>query len=80
MVMSIVAALTFWLPGAGQYPLYLPWGLDDIVVSSFTYFKSFVAVFPPLEIVLQAFLLYLGWKIAMMFLRLFIGNRTPNAL
>jgi len=70
----ILATLLFsWLPDANT----LPWGLDSILINGTQLFTSFREIFWPLDYVLQVSLIYFGFLIAMMFVRIFIGNRSP---
>lgn len=73
IVFSIVTLLFSFLPDGNT----LPFGIDNILITATQYFYAFVDVFPPMGIVLQAFLYYLGFKIAMLILKLFIGHRAP---
>jgi len=63
-----------WLPTA----TILPWGLDDLWITSIGYFKGFMLVFPPLTIVFDAFMIYLGFRLLLIVLKIFLGKRTPH--
>lgn len=73
LINIIITLLFFWLPPGDR----LPFGLDDIFIMASQYFRSFMEIFWPLQIVLEAFLIYLGFLIAMKIVRIFIGNRSP---
>lgn len=66
--------LTAFLPTAEV----LPFGIDPILVNSFQGFYAFMNVFPPLAIVLQAFLLYCGFRLALLLFKVILGARAPN--
>lgn len=72
-ITSLLAYLLQWLPSG----LELPWGLDGIMIMAVGYFNAFVQIFPPLGIVVQAFLIYIGFKLGIMILKLFLGSRAP---
>jgi len=55
----------------------LPWGVDSVLTDGMGYYRALMAIFPPLSTVLNAVLIYLGYKIAIIVLRLFLGSRTP---
>lgn len=48
----------------------LPFGMDGYLEQAVSTFKAFAEIFPPFEVVLQAFLFYLSFKIMMLTLRL----------
>jgi len=70
----IIAVLLFAFLPPGDI---LPWGLDPIFLNASMFFRTFMDIFWPLEIVLNTFLLYLGFLIAMRIMKLFIGHRAP---
>ncbi len=45
----------------------LPWGTDSFIVSGVSYFKLLTQYFPPFQTVFDAFLIYLGFKVLVMF-------------
>lgn len=78
IVFGILSALTFWLPGYGDYPLLLPWGIDELFVTMSSYFHGAIETLPYLEVVLKAFGYALLFEIALVILKLFIGHRAPG--
>lgn len=66
--------LVSWLPTADT----LPWGLDDIWTDAIAYFKGFTELFPPMEIVFQAFMIYLGFRLLLIVVKIFVGSRVPH--
>jgi len=75
---GVLGALLQFLPGYGEIPLLLPWGIDSILVYGVSLFKLVAIAIPPLSVVLNAFLYYVIFKIALLVLRLFIGHRAPE--
>ncbi len=73
-IISILGFLTAWLPSG----LTLPFGLDTIFQTTFSYLYAFIEIFPPMGIVLQAFIVYLGFRIGLMILKVFLGSRSPS--
>ncbi len=58
-----------FLPGNGDVPLLLPWGIDSIFNQGVTGYKILSTSFPPFAVVLDAFLIYLGFKIIIRLLK-----------
>lgn len=54
----------------------LPLGLDSIVSDGFSYVHYMTTILPPLQILIEAFLYYLTFKLIMIFLRIipFVGR------
>lgn len=65
----VITYLGQFLPGAGQVPLLLPWGLDTWVNQGVQGYKVLAISFPPFSVVLDAFLIYIGFKIAIRLLK-----------
>lgn len=78
IVFGILSALTFWMPGYGEYPLPLPWGTDSLFQTMSSYYHGAIETLPYLEVVLEAFGYALLFEIALVILRLFIGHRAPT--
>lgn len=79
IIYAVTQVITFFgqfLPGAGEVPLKLPWGIDDIVVSGVTGYRILASSFPPFQTVLTAFIIYLSFRIIMRLLKVipFVGN------
>jgi len=55
----------------------LPWGVDTVFSDGMGYYRYLMDIFPPLSTVLSAVLIYLGYKLAIIVLRFFLGSRTP---
>lgn len=77
IIVGILSVIGSFFPGYGEIPLLLPWGLDNILIVGFAYLNAFIDIFPPIGIVLEAFIIYLGFRLGMIFLKLFIGHRAP---
>jgi len=56
----------------------LPWGVDAFFSDGMGYYRYLAEFFPPFSTVLQAFLLYIAFKLAIIVLRFFLGSRTPT--
>lgn len=65
----IVTFLGQWLPGYGELPLKLPWGTDDWISQGITGYKILAQSFPPMGVVMKAFLIYIGFKIVIRLLK-----------
>lgn len=74
LIYLITVTLTSWLPSAAT----LPFGLDTIVLSMYQGLQTIITVFPPLSVVLTAFLIYAGFRLGLMFFRILIGHRAPD--
>ena len=69
MIGTIVTFLAQFFPGNGQVPLLLPWGIDSIMVQGVQGYKILATAFPPFTVVLNAFLIYIGFRIALQLLK-----------
>ena len=49
----------------------LPLGMDEALTTAVTYFKSFMEIFPPFQIIYTAFMFYMGFRITLLVLKLF---------
>jgi len=78
LIFGILSALTFWMPGYGDVPLLLPWGIDAIFVQMAGYFKGAIETLPYLQVVLTCFLIVIAFEIGMMFIKMFLGSRAPG--
>jgi len=74
IIIMIFNTLVSWLPSVSV----LPFGMDSLWISSVGYFKGFMLIFPPLEIVYQAFVFYLGFRLLLIVLKVFLGKRVPH--
>jgi len=54
----------------------LPWGIDSVLVSAVGGYKALAVFFPPLTVILTAFILYLSFRVILMVLKMipFIGR------
>ena len=75
-VTQVVSFFTAFLPGAGQVPLPLPWGLDSIMTQAVQAYKALAGAFPPFQTVLDAFIIYLGFRLVLKIIKVipFVGN------
>lgn len=56
---------TFRIPIITELPL----GMDSAVSSGFGYFKEFMTLYPPIAIIFNAFIWYMGFKLVLLILR-----------
>ena len=75
-VTNVIGFFTQYLPGAGQVPLLLPWGTDAILTQAVQAYKVLAGAFPPFQTILDAFTIYIGFRIIMRVLKVipFVGN------
>lgn len=77
LIMGLLGLLTSWLPGYGNVPLLLPWGTDSLISTIISYYRGAIETLPYLATGLNAFIILLGFELAMLILKLFLGSRTP---
>jgi len=56
----------------------LPWGVDSFFSNGMGYYRQLMVYLPPLSTVLDAFLIYIGFRLSIIILRFFLGSRTPT--
>jgi len=78
IIFGLLSALTFWLPGYGEFPLLLPWGIDGVLQKMVSYYRGAIETLPYLEVVLQCFMYAILFELALLVLKLFLGSRTPG--
>lgn len=79
LIFGILGAFGSIMPGYGEIPLPLPWGIDSLFVTASNYFHGAMETLPYLQVVWTCFLLALGFELAMLIMKLFLGSRTPHA-
>jgi len=77
LLFTLASTLLSFFPGWGIYPLPLPWGLDPVFSTMVSYYHGAIETLPYLAIGFEMFLYLLGFELAMLFLKLFLGSRTP---
>ena len=66
-------------PNAGQIPLQIPYGLDNILSTGITGYKILAQAYPPFNDVLNAFIILLIFKIVLRFIKMIpIIGRSIN--
>lgn len=65
-VVALFTALTAWLPTVDT----LPFGVEDYLAMGVGYFRALADFFPPLYTLLTVFVVYFGFKVTLMSLRL----------
>jgi len=78
LIFGILSAMASFLPGYGDIPLLLPWGIDEVFTNMSSYFHGAIETLPYLEIVLQCFLYALLFEIALFVIKLILGSRAPG--
>lgn len=56
----------------------LPYGIDPIAVQAMGYVRAMIVIFPPLGVILQAFLYYLGFRLILAIVKVILGGRAPH--
>jgi len=64
---SFLNTMLSWLPKITE----LPFGMDSIAVQAIGSFRAFAEIFPPLQTVLSAFVIYFLFRGTLLTLRLF---------
>jgi len=73
ILVSAVNVIFSWLPEVNE----LPWGIDSVLVDAVSQFKAVAVYIPPLTVVLGAFMTYVSFRLTLIVVKLFMGNRTP---
>lgn len=47
----------------------LPWGIDSVLVNGLGGYRAMAVFFPPLTVVMTAFIIYLGFRIVVMVIK-----------
>jgi len=74
VIIMIVGGITHFLPKVTE----LPWGVDGYLTTGVGLFYRINDLIPILGVVMQAFLIYLGYKAVMLFVKVIMGSRTPT--
>lgn len=80
LLFSLLTALLSWLPGYGDLPMLLPFGIDGVFVSAVSYFRGAIETLPYLEVVFNLFGIAILFEVALLILRLFLGSRSPSQI
>jgi len=56
----------------------LPFGVDELLLNGFGYFRIISEAFPPFALMLEVTLWYLGYRVGLIILKVFMGHRTPH--
>ena len=70
VITIVLKFLGQFLPGYGTVPLQLPWGTDAWISQGITGYEILAQSFPPMGVVMTAFLIYIGFKIAVQLLKM----------
>lgn len=74
ILMTIAGVLFGWLPAVETLPL----GIDDALSTVFGWMRSFITEVWPAQVVLEVVLWYLGFRVGLIVLKLFLGHRAPK--
>jgi len=78
IIAGIIGVITSLIPGSGQIPLLLPFGIDPIFVSAITTYKAFAIHNWPLVFPMAMAVIYIAFEGGMLFLKLLLGHRAPG--
>lgn len=79
IIFGLLGVLLFFLPGFGDIPLLLPWGLDAVVVSFASLVKGAVDTLPYLSVLIEVFIYSIMFEGALIVLKMFLGARSPHS-
>jgi len=70
---AFIGAFFAWLPNVNT----LPWGIDGFLLTSISLVRRIGEVFPPIGILISFFLIYMGWRLTLLVVKLILGSRSP---
>lgn len=73
VVIGVLGAIFAFLPTVTE----LPWGVDQYLSDGMGYFNRIAEVFPPLGVLMDVFLIYIGFKATLLLVKVFLGSRAP---
>jgi len=73
VLISLVGTILFFLPNVTT----LPFGMDDVLASGVGGVKAFIAVCPPLGILISAGLAYMSFRLVLLGVKVVLGHRAP---
>ena len=73
LILSVIGLILLPFPTVTELPL----GIDPVLSMAVSWMYGAIATLPYLEIVWQSFLWLLGFELAFLILKLFLGSRTP---
>jgi len=73
VVVAFLGGILSFFPAVTE----LPFGIDGYLTTAVGYFQRIEMIFPPLGILMTMFLIYIGFRITLLALKLFLGNRAP---
>lgn len=73
----IISVFKFFLSG---FPTItqLPWGLERTIGTAVSFYRYLGAYIPVLLVIMNAFIIYVTFKLGLLVLKLFLGNRAPT--
>jgi len=74
VIIMIVGGIVHFFPTVTE----LPWGVDGYLTTGVGLYYRLADLVPILSVVMDVFLIYIGFKLSMIILRVFMGSRTPT--
>ncbi len=76
---SIALGFIFgWLPVVDKLPTIGGFDIDAALVTGMGQFNNFIQTFWPIQILMQGFLVLMGYYAIKMLVRFFFGSRAPS--
>lgn len=73
-VLNAIGNVIFgWMPVVTT----LPFGVDSAMVTVVGYAKTVMELIPPIQVVFNFFMLYLGFRFGLLVFKVFLGSRAP---
>lgn len=77
VLIAIVGIILSWLPTVTTIPPIFGFDIDSTLVTAMGYFNGVTSLFWPLAIILQGFLVLMGYYLLKITLIFFLGSRAP---
>jgi len=72
--LNIIGNVIFgWMPIVTE----LPWGIDEGLTTVVGYARTVMELIPPIQVVFNFFMLYLGFRLGLLVFKIFLGSRAP---
>jgi len=73
-IISVISIVFIFMPVIEE----LPFGVDAYIEQGVSGYKLLASYFPPLDLFMDLFLIYIGYKLIMLLIKFILGNRTPS--
>lgn len=80
LLLSLVKMMNIafaYVPQATKLPTFFGIDLDYYLGIGVSGYKLLMAIFPPFQTILTAAVVYLGWRLILLGLKVFLGSRLP---